>query len=135
MLASHNGSLSTVLIAPTKEKTEKPLPKKSYGQILTSKDSIKAMEEKEQMKKEKIRLKEECKHKLEKRRQEKVELATKKKYQREAKGIEKAKERKHTRGPKKTNEQQLEKNDKTADSRRNCGEGSIPSFTERDKAV
>ncbi len=57
------------------------------------------MEEKERIKKEKIRLKEERKQQLEKKRQEKAELAAEKKRQKEAKGI---KERKRTRGPKKT---------------------------------
>ena len=76
MLAAHNGSLSTLLVPPLKEVTQKPPQKKSCGQILTSKENIKAMEEKERVKKEKIRLKEERKQQLEKRRQEKAELAT-----------------------------------------------------------
>ena len=73
------------------------------------------MEEKERVKKEKIRLKEERKQQLEKKRQEKAELAAEKKRQKEAKGI---KERKCTRGPKKTAaEQELDKS---------------PSFTEKE---
>ena len=66
-LAVHNGSLSTLLIPPLKEVTKKPPQKKSCGRILTSKENIKAMEEKERVKQEKIRLKEERKQQLEKK--------------------------------------------------------------------
>ena len=50
--------------------------------------------------KRKIRLKEERKHQLEKRRQEKAKLAAEKKHQRETKGTEKAEGKKQTWGPK-----------------------------------
>ena len=126
MLAAHNGSLSTLLIVPLKEKSDKPAPKKSCGRILTSKENIKAMEEKEQIKKQKLRQKEERKQQLEKRRQEKAELAAEKKRQKESK------EKKRTQGPKKKTEHGLEKKGKTADSRGKCEGESITSFTEKE---
>ena len=117
MLPAHNGSLSTLLIVPLKENSDKPGPKKSCGRILTSKENIKAMEEKEQAKQQKLKQKEERKQQLEKRRLEKAKLAAEKKRQKESKRVQKTKVKKT---PKKTIEHEKEK---TADG----GEGS---FTE-----
>ena len=90
------------------------------------------MEEKGQIKKQKLRQKEERKQQLEKRRQEKAELAAEKKRQKESKAVQKSKERKCTQGPKKTTEHGPVKKGKTADGRGKSGGESITSFTEKE---
>ena len=122
MLPAHNGSLSTLLIVPLKENSDKPLPKKSCGRVLTSKENIKAMEEKEQAKQQKLKQKEERKQQLEKRRQEKAKLAAEKKCQKESKRVQKTKVKKPQLGPEERIDHEKEK---TADG----GEGS---FTEEE---
>ena len=59
--------------------SKKTPPKTSFGGILTRVENIRAMEEKEHVKKEKARLKEERKRELERKRQEKAQLAAERK--------------------------------------------------------
>ena len=93
-----------MLTLPEREKSKKEPSNKSCGRILTSLENIIAIEEKEQNKKEKARLKEERKHVLERKRAEKAKLAAEKKQKIEAKKTERArnmKERSHLQDHKK----------------------------------
>ena len=83
ILEPHCDSLLSVLAPPAR--IEVARPPKSCGRVLTSVENLKAMEEKERAKKDKIKQQEERKRRMEQRRKEKVEQAEEKRKNSEAK--------------------------------------------------
>ena len=124
MLDAHCSSLSSLLTLPEREMSKKTPPKKSFGRILTSVENIRAMEEKERVKKEKARLKEERKRELERKRQEKAQLAAERKRKMEAKKVEKARNQEQKK--------QSKKKDRSAHDKEKHGKDGPLSFTENE---
>ena len=83
LLESHCGSLTTLLVPPVR--TDMPL-RKSCGQVLTSIENVRAINEKEHMKKEKVRQKER-KLRIERKKMERAQMAAKKKSGKKAVGL------------------------------------------------
>ena len=97
MVQPHCGSLSSVLTPPARKEVAPRI--KSCGRVLTSVENLKAIEEKERLKKEKEKQKEERKQRIEQKKKEKAEQAEKRRKNIEAKKLERLNEAKCTRGP------------------------------------
>ena len=83
MLQPHCGSLLSLVTPPVRRKE----PTKSCARVLTSIDNLKAIEEKEKAKKEKVRQKEKRKLRIEMKKQEKVKLAEERRQRVEARRL------------------------------------------------
>lgn len=86
MLQSHCGSLLSVLSPPKRREEVQPI--KQCGRVLTSMENLKAIEEKERVKKEKVQQREERKQRIEQRKQEKAKLAEERRQKIEARKLE-----------------------------------------------
>ena len=95
-------------------------PPKSCGRVLTSVENLKAMEEKERVKKEKVKQQEERKQRIEKRKKEKAEQAEERR-----KNIE-AKKQKQTSNPTQKKAQKGQK-----DAQLNFTEEEVKRFERR----